>query len=91
LGALFDAGEQPSYEAALAKYVAGEAAVLAAGLAQEVHGSYGYSEEMTVARLYRDAKMYQSGEGTSNVLKLVVANHVLGYKAAGRRQTNADA
>ena len=45
---------------------------------------------MTVARLYRDAKMYQSGEGTSNVLKLVIANHVLGSKTAGRRQLASD-
>jgi glutaryl-CoA dehydrogenase (non-decarboxylating) len=90
LAGRFDAGQQPTYDAAMAKYVAGEAAVLAASLAQEVHGSYGYSEEMTVARLYRDAKMYQSGEGTSNVLKLVIANHVLGYKTAGRRQLASD-
>jgi alkylation response protein AidB-like acyl-CoA dehydrogenase len=88
LGALLDAGRQPTYEATLAKYAAGEAAVLASGLAQEVHGSFGYSEAMTVARLYRDAKMYQSGEGTTNVLKLVIANHVMGYKAAGRRQAD---
>jgi glutaryl-CoA dehydrogenase (non-decarboxylating) len=90
LAGLFDAGQQPTYEAAMAKYVAAEAAVLAASLAEEVHGSYGYSEEMTVARLYRDARMYQSGEGTANVLKLVIANHVLGYKTAGRRQLASD-
>ena len=86
LGALFDAGKQPTYEAALAKFVAAEACVQCAGLAQEVHGSYGYSEEMVVARLYRDAKMYHSGEGTSNIQKLIIANHVLGYKPAGWRQ-----
>jgi glutaryl-CoA dehydrogenase (non-decarboxylating) len=90
LAALFDAGEQPTYEATLAKFVAGEAAVLSASLAQEVHGAYGYSEEMPVARLYRDAKMYQSGEGTANVLKLVIANHQLGYKRAGRRQIDVE-
>ncbi len=83
LGTLLDEGQPATYEAALAKYVAAEAAVLCTNLAQEIHGSYGYSEEMPVARLYRDAKMYQSGEGTANIQKLIMVNHVLGYKPAG--------
>jgi len=48
------------------KYFAGEAVVKAAGMAMEVHGGMGYSLEMPVEKYYRDAKLYQVGEGTAN-------------------------
>ena len=62
------------------KLAAAEAAVEAAGHCVEIHGGNGYSEEYPAARLFRDAKMYQIGEGAQNVLKAVVARDLLGLK-----------
>jgi len=77
-GYLKDEGRRDSYEVTLAKYVAAEAAVQAANDALEIHGGNGYSEEFPVARLYRDAKMYQIGEGAANITRILIAKHVLG-------------
>ena len=60
-------------EAAVAKLVASEAAVACAREAVQVHGGYGYIEEFPVARFYRDAKVLEIGEGTSEVQRLILA------------------
>jgi short/branched chain acyl-CoA dehydrogenase len=39
----------------------------------QIHGGYGYIEEFPVARFYRDAKVLEIGEGTSEILRLVIA------------------
>lgn len=71
-------------EIAIAKYFAGEAVVKAAGMAMEVHGGMGYSLEMPVEKYYRDAKLYQVGEGTANIMRLLIADDALGIKKANR-------
>jgi glutaryl-CoA dehydrogenase (non-decarboxylating) len=71
-------------EIAIAKYMAGETAVKAAGMAMEIHGGMGYSLEMPVEKYYRDAKIYQVGEGTANIMRLLIANDALGIKKANR-------
>lgn len=71
-------------EIAIAKYFAGEAAVKAAGMAMEIHGGMGYSLEMPVEKYYRDAKLYQVGEGTANIMRLLIADDALGIKRANR-------
>lgn len=77
--------EQPfTREVAIAKYFAGEAAVKCAGWAMEIHGGMGYSLEMPVEKYYRDSKLYQIGEGTSNIMRLIIADDALGYKKANR-------
>ena len=73
-----------SREVAIAKYFAGEVAVKCAGWAMEIHGGMGYSLEMPVERYYRDSKLYQVGEGTANIMRLLIANDALGYKKANR-------
>ncbi|HYY89471.1 MAG TPA: acyl-CoA dehydrogenase family protein, partial [Chloroflexota bacterium] len=74
--ALKDAGQPYSQEAAHAKLFASELAVHAADVAMQVHGGYGYMEESGVPRFYRDAKILTIGEGTSEILKLVIARHM---------------
>lgn len=69
---------------AIAKYFAGEAVVKAAGMAMEVHGGMGYSLEMPVEKYYRDSKLYQVGEGTVNIMRLLIADDALGIKNANR-------
>ncbi|MBI2889709.1 MAG: acyl-CoA dehydrogenase family protein [Nitrospirae bacterium] len=73
-------GEPATMSGAIAKYHASEAVVKVANWAVEIFGSYGYSEEYPVARLFRDAKMYQIGEGTSNIQRIVIAERTLGFK-----------
>jgi glutaryl-CoA dehydrogenase (non-decarboxylating) len=73
-----------SREVAIAKYFAGEAAVKCAGWAMEIHGGMGYSLEMPVEKYYRDSKLYQVGEGTANIMRLLIADDALDYKMANR-------
>ena len=81
---LKDAGrgrEEVSMAAAAAKLFATEAAVRATRTATQVFGGYGFMEESPVARLYRDAKILEIGEGTSEVQRMVIARS-LGLPAA---------
>jgi glutaryl-CoA dehydrogenase (non-decarboxylating) len=60
-----------------AKFFSAETAVKAANAALKIFGSYGFSTEYPAERLYRDAKSYQIVEGTSNIQKIIIANHLL--------------
>jgi short/branched chain acyl-CoA dehydrogenase len=59
--------------AAVAKLYATESAVTATRIATQVFGGYGFMEEYSVARLYRDAKVLEIGEGTSEVQRMLIA------------------
>jgi short-chain 2-methylacyl-CoA dehydrogenase len=73
---LRDAGRPFKAEAAIAKLSASEAAVDAAREAVQIHGGYGFMEELPVARFYRDAKILEIGEGTSEIQRLVIAREL---------------
>jgi len=45
--------------------------------AVQIHGSYGYSQEFPVERMYRDQRLMTIGEGTSQILRVVIARRVL--------------
>jgi butyryl-CoA dehydrogenase len=60
-------------EAAIAKLYSTEAAVTATREATQVFGGYGFMDETLVARQYRDAKILEIGEGTSEVQRLVIS------------------
>lgn len=68
-----DAGRPFSRAAAMAKLHATEAAVTATRMATQVFGGYGYMDETPVARQYRDAKVLEIGEGTSEIQRLIIA------------------
>jgi alkylation response protein AidB-like acyl-CoA dehydrogenase len=74
--ALKDAAKPVTEEAASAKLLASELAVHAANVAMQVHGGYGYMEDSAIPRFYRDAKILTIGEGTSEILKLVIARQM---------------
>ena len=74
--ALKDAGRPYTEAAAQAKLMGSELAVHAANVAMQVHGGYGYMEESAIPRFYRDAKILTIGEGTSEILKLVIARQM---------------
>ncbi len=70
-------------EASLAKWHASEAATRCANLAIQVHGGYGYMSEYHVERYWRDARICEIYEGTTEVQKMVVAGQVLKEHAPG--------
>jgi alkylation response protein AidB-like acyl-CoA dehydrogenase len=74
---LRDQGERCAKEASMAKLYASETAVRCADHAVQIHGGYGYIQDFPVERLYRDAKITQLYEGTSQVQKLVIAATLL--------------
>ncbi|RSM43301.1 acyl-CoA dehydrogenase [Actinoplanes sp. ATCC 53533] len=67
------AGEDFKHQAALAKLCASEAAMDNARYATQVHGGYGFMNESAVGRFYRDAKILEIGEGTSEVQRMIIA------------------
>ena len=81
---LADQNRANTLETAVAKYTAAEAAAFNADAAVRILGAYGYSTEFPVERYLRDAKSYQIVEGSSNILKLIIAQDALGYRKANR-------
>ena len=72
-----DQGKDFSKIAAIAKYKASEVAEKVCHDAIQIHGSYGYSREYPVERMYRDQRLMTIGEGTSEIQKMVIARKVL--------------
>jgi len=70
---LRDAGRPFRREAAIAKLHASEAAVAATREATQIFGGYGFIDETPVSRFYRDAKILEIGEGTSEIQRLVIS------------------
>jgi alkylation response protein AidB-like acyl-CoA dehydrogenase len=76
--ALADAGRPFVVEASKAKLFASTAAREHASQAVQIHGGYGYTTEFPVERYYRDAKITEIYEGTSEIQQLVIARGLLG-------------
>jgi alkylation response protein AidB-like acyl-CoA dehydrogenase len=74
---LKDSGQPFSREAAMAKLYASEAATWVTHQAVQVHGGYGYVKEYAVERYYRDARVMEIYEGTSEIQRLVIARSLL--------------
>jgi butyryl-CoA dehydrogenase len=72
-----DSGGRFSMEASIAKLFASEMATRVTHKAIQVHGGYGYSREYPVERMYRDARITEIYEGTSEIQRLVIAAWVL--------------
>ncbi|MFC6084450.1 acyl-CoA dehydrogenase family protein [Sphaerisporangium aureirubrum] len=70
------AGELFKKEAAIAKLVASNAAMDNARDATQIFGGYGFMNEFPVGRFYRDAKILEIGEGTSEVQRILIARHL---------------
>jgi len=61
----------------MAKLFASEAASRIATKSIQIHGGYGYIQEYNVERHFRDARITEIYEGTSEIMRLVIANNVL--------------
>ncbi|PYN43513.1 MAG: acyl-CoA dehydrogenase [Candidatus Rokuibacteriota bacterium] len=74
---LKDAGRPAMHAAAMAKLFASEAAMKAATKAVQIHGGAGYITEFPVERIFRDAKLTEIGEGTSEIQRMLIAREIL--------------
>ena len=75
-----DEGRRSTRETSLAKWHATESAFDAANKAVQVFGSYGYSAEVGIERYFRNARAPIIYEGTTQIHKLMQAEHALGYR-----------
>ncbi|MEX2293826.1 MAG: acyl-CoA dehydrogenase family protein [Acidimicrobiales bacterium] len=73
---LHDSGRPYKRAAAIAKLHTTEAAVSATRIATQIFGGYGFMDETPVARFYRDAKILEIGEGTSEIQRLVISREL---------------
>jgi alkylation response protein AidB-like acyl-CoA dehydrogenase len=74
---LKDMSRPAMHAAAMAKLFASEAAMKAATKAVQIHGGAGYITEFPVERIFRDAKLTEIGEGTSEIQRMVIAREIL--------------
>ena len=70
-------GRKHTKEASMAKLFAASTAVEAARKALQIHGGYGYMTDLPLERYYRDAKITEIYEGTSEIQRLVISNELL--------------
>ena len=75
--ALTDHGRKHTKEASMAKLFAASTAVEATRKALQIHGGYGYMTDLPLERYYRDAKITEIYEGTSEIQRLVISNELL--------------
>jgi alkylation response protein AidB-like acyl-CoA dehydrogenase len=73
-------GERYTTEASMAKLFASETAMFVAHQAVQIHGGMGYSKELPIERYFRDAKITEIYEGTSEIQRLVIARNELGLR-----------
>ena len=78
--ALKDAGKPAKTAASMAKLFASEVAMKAATKSLQIHGGAGYITEFPIERIFRDAKLTEIGEGTSEIQRMVIARDILGFK-----------
>jgi butyryl-CoA dehydrogenase len=77
---LKDRGLDYARESAMAKLYASEAAVEAARIGVQIHGGYGYTKAYPIERYYRDAKVCEIYEGTSEIQRMVIARSLLSQR-----------
>ena len=73
---LMDNGMKTTMESAMAKMYASEAGMRAAIKAIQIHGGYGYTKEYAVERIFRDVKLCEIGEGTSEIQRLIISREL---------------
>jgi alkylation response protein AidB-like acyl-CoA dehydrogenase len=73
-------GERYTLQASMAKLFASETAMFCAHAAVQIHGGLGYSKELPIERYFRDAKITEIYEGTSEIQRMVIARQELGLR-----------
>ena len=72
-----DNGENYTIQASMAKLFASEMVNRVTAKALQIHGGYGFTKEYAVERFYRDARVFTIYEGTSEIQRIVISNHLL--------------
>ncbi len=75
--AMKDRGEKYTIQASMAKLFASEMVNRITAKALQIHGGYGFTKEYPVERFYRDARVFTIYEGTSEIQRVVISNHIL--------------
>ncbi len=75
-----DKGERVDMQSGMAKLFASEVGLEVTMDAMRIHGGYGYSKEFIIERLYRDAPLMTIGEGTSDIMRMVIARSLVSGK-----------
>jgi butyryl-CoA dehydrogenase len=75
--AMKDRGEKFSIQASMAKLFASEMVNRVTAKALQIHGGYGFIKDYPVERFYRDARVFTIYEGTSEIQRIVISNHIL--------------
>ena len=75
-----ESGERYTLEASMAKLHASECAMFCTHAAVQIHGGMGYSRELPIERYFRDAKITEIYEGTSEIQRMVIARNELGLR-----------
>ena len=75
--ALKDEGKGIRKDVAMAKLIASQTAVDVTNMAMQIHGSYGYTKDLEIERLYRDAKVTQIYEVVSETQRIIVATSLV--------------
>ena len=75
---LRDSGRPHVRECSMAKLYASETCMKICTDAVQIHGGYGYTKDFPVERFFRDAKLLEIGEGTSQIQRMIIARDVLG-------------
>jgi len=78
-----DRGERADMEAGMAKLFASEMCMQVTIDAMRIHGGYGYTQDLTVERHFRDAPLMMIGEGTNEIQRIVIARHLLNDFSSG--------
>jgi alkylation response protein AidB-like acyl-CoA dehydrogenase len=72
-----DRGEKYTAQASMAKLFASEMVNRVTGKALQIHGGYGFIKDYAVERFFRDARVFTIYEGTSEIQRIVISDHVL--------------
>jgi alkylation response protein AidB-like acyl-CoA dehydrogenase len=83
---LYDEGTIPTRESSIAKYYVGEVANRAAQACAEIYGGYSVTDEYPIATYLNYAKLWQIGEGSANIQRVLIADDALGWRRMDRHR-----
>ncbi|MDQ4421561.1 acyl-CoA dehydrogenase family protein [Sphingobium sp. DEHP117] len=81
---MYDQGNIATRESSIAKYFAGEVCNRAAQATSEIFGGYAFSDELPISIYLNYAKLWQTGEGSANLQRILIADDALGWKSMDR-------
>lgn len=86
---LYDQGDIATRESSIAKYYVGEVCNRAAQATSEIFGGYAFSDELPISIYLNYAKLWQTGEGSANLQRILIADDALGWKSMDRHARKA--